>query len=470
MNPLKKIKNYFIGEALAETNDVFQKARIELMFGYSIFLLVMGLTFTGSVVANHKTWEIYLTTCFGVPSIASLLFILKKTKSVTYAGYMFVFMQVVMHLANGYLNKYEPRIDGVLWSITSIILVFFVLGKKWGLGLTIFIVLQYSLGAINNVSGNKIFDYAIPPEQILEESYFGTFIPFILVIYGLIQIVNTRTEAEKHIQEQKILLEKNNSELELKRRDVVSSINYAKRIQYAVLPREDSIYRSIPLSFILYKPKDIVSGDFFWFHEIDRDNYIIVCADCTGHGVPGAFMTVIGTNLLNQIVIENKTHQPKQILFVLDQFINVTLKQQKEHEYYVNDGMDLALLKVDKKNQEFIFSSSKRPAVFIRDKQIQEFKGSKSTLGGMITDCKTFAEIKMKYQEDDIIYFYTDGYTDQFGGPNGKKFSSKRLKEKLLSIHRLQMNEQKKQLENTLEEWKGNLEQVDDIQVMGIRF
>src|SRR5204863_4978881 len=105
---------------------------------------------------------------------------------------------------------------------------------------------------------------------------------------------------------QKNKLQANNQELEMYKEDTVASINYAKRIQYAVLPHEDSIYRNIPLSFILYKPRDIVSGDFFWFHEIDRDNYIIVCADCTGHGVPGAMMTVVGSSLLNQIVIENK--------------------------------------------------------------------------------------------------------------------------------------------------------------------
>jgi serine phosphatase RsbU (regulator of sigma subunit) len=237
-----------------------------------------------------------------------------------------------------------------------------------------------------------------------------------------------------------------------------------------VLPNEETINRNIPLSFILFAPRDIVSGDFYWFHEIDKDNYIIVCADCTGHGVPGAMMTVIGSNLLSQIVVDNKITQPSQILLVLDNFINLTLKQQKEHEHFVQDGMDLALLKVDKKNKEFIFSSAKRPAIFIRNKEVREFKGSKHTLGGMITGCKVFSETKMNFREDDIIYFYTDGYTDQFGGPKGKKFSSKQLKEVLLNIHRLKMPEQKETLAATMENWKGSHEQVDDILVMGIKF
>jgi serine phosphatase RsbU (regulator of sigma subunit) len=173
-----------------------------------------------------------------------------------------------------------------------------------------------------------------------------------------------------------------------------------------VLPQEESIYRSIPLSFILYKPKDIVSGDFFWFHEIDKDNYIIVCADFTGHGVPGAFMTVIGSSLLNQIVIDNKITKPSTILYELDKLINITLKQRKEHEHYVQDGMDLALLKVDKSKNEFIFTSAKRPAILISNKQMQEFKGSKFTLGGMVSGEKVFEEIKMKYTEDDVIYMF----------------------------------------------------------------
>ena len=299
--------------------------------------------------------------------------------------------------------------------------------------------------------------------------YF-TVIPVLLNVFLVSQFVKARQKAEEQIRKQKVLLEKNNVELEQQRRDVTASITYAKRIQYAVLPQEETIYRSIPLSFILYKPKDIVSGDFFWFHEIDRDNYIIVCADCTGHGVPGAMMTVIGSNLLNQTVIDNKTNSPSQILLVLDNFINITLKQQKEHEHFVQDGMDLSLLKVDKAKKEFTFTSAKRPAIFIRDKQIQELKGSKFTLGGMITGCKVFNEVKIEYREDDMIYFYTDGYTDQFGGPKGKKFSSKQLKETFLNIHKLQMNEQKNKLNTVIENWKKEQEQVDDILVIGIKF
>lgn len=161
---------------------------------------------------------------------------------------------------------------------------------------------------------------------------------------------------------------------------------------------------------------------------------------------------------------------PSAILQELDKKINITLKQEQEGSISVQDGMDLSLIKVDKANKEFIFTSAKRPAIFIRDKQIQEFKGSKASLGGMRMGEKVFEEIKINFQKDDIIYFFTDGYPDQFGGERGKKYSSKRLKENLLSIHQLSMAEQKQKLENTIDTWKGTLEQVDDISIMGIQF
>ncbi|MBK7817448.1 MAG: SpoIIE family protein phosphatase [Sphingobacteriaceae bacterium] len=163
---------------------------------------------------------------------------------------------------------------------------------------------------------------------------------------------NYKNQFLKELKTSKSELEVKSKELEVKNRDVTDSINYAKRIQYAVLPQEETIYRSIPLSFIFYKPKDIVSGDFFWFHEINKEEYLLVCADCTGHGVPGAFMTVIGSSLLNQTVIDNKIYKPSDILQELDKLINFTLKQQKDHDVSVQDGMDLTLIKVNKQKKK----------------------------------------------------------------------------------------------------------------------
>ncbi|HET6990109.1 MAG TPA: SpoIIE family protein phosphatase, partial [Bacteroidia bacterium] len=284
------------------------------------------------------------------------------------------------------------------------------------------------------------------------------------------RIVISKNVAERQISLQKNQLQKNNRELGMKNEDIVSSINYAKKIQYAVLPNEETIYRSIPLSFIIYKPRDIVSGDFFWFHEASADIYTIVAADCTGHGVPGAFMTVIGSNALTQTIIENKITKPSEILTELDNRVTHTLKQEKTHYGLVQDGMYLALLKINKQKKELIFTSAKRPAFFIRNGILREIKGSKNSIGGLKSETKKFEEIIINYEEDDMIYLFSDGYVDQFGGTSNKKFTTRRLRELLLSIYQLPVNEQKSRITETFDKWKGNNEQTDDMLVIGIRF
>ncbi|HEY0030954.1 MAG TPA: SpoIIE family protein phosphatase [Bacteroidia bacterium] len=356
-----------------------------------------------------------------------------------------------------------------VWGIIISSWVFLVANKASGYFWMILTMLTYCFFYYADVKG--FHDFRQDLSQFHSDYFFYNYFLaglFMLLIISLYE--STKHKFVSDLKLSKSEVEKKSKELEVQKEDIISSINYAKRIQYAVLPQEESIYRAIPLSFILYKPKDIVSGDFFWFHEIDKDNYIIVCADCTGHGVPGAFMTVIGSSLLNQIVIDNKITEPAMILSELDKLINMTLKQQKEHEHYVQDGMDLSLLRVDKSKKEFVFTSAKRPAILIRDKQLQEFKGSKFTLGGMVSGEKKFEEIRMNYQEDDVLYMFTDGYTDQFGGPKGKKYSIKQLRESLLGVHKMQMSEQKNQLTNSVDKWKSELEQVDDILLMGIKF
>ncbi|MGZ4035784.1 MAG: PP2C family protein-serine/threonine phosphatase, partial [Bacteroidia bacterium] len=238
----------------------------------------------------------------------------------------------------------------------------------------------------------------------------------------------------------------------------------------AILPSKETIQRGIPASFILYKPRDIVSGDFYWYSEIAGNSYIMVVADCTGHGVPGAFMTVIGSNLLNQIVNESKITAPSVIMTELDNHITTTLKQEKTHLHIIQDGMDLSMLKVNKDKKEFIYTSAKRPAIFIRKGELREFKGNKNSLGGLKSGEKIFDEVRMNYEEGDMIYLFTDGYIDQFGGAENKKFMIKRLRELLTEINGLSMDEQKQRLNNAINKWIGDNEQTDDIQIMGIRF
>lgn len=319
-------------------------------------------------------------------------------------------------------------------------------------------------------------------KELLEEksaSEQKTLVLYVLIIGLLLVVALAVFTYRGYRNKQKFLLQMTNAkqeiemksvELESRNKDITDSINYASKIQNAVLPNEHTVYSTMVSSFILYKPKDIVSGDFFWFNEIDADTYLFACGDCTGHGIPGALMTVIGSNLLNQIVIDNKIYKPSKILLKMDELLNVTLKQDNYSTTGVQDGMDLALFKVNKSTKEITISTAKRPVVYIRDKKLQEIKGSKFSLGGMRSGDKIFEEVVVNYQINDMFYFFTDGITDQFGGSKGKKFSTKRLKELFLEIHENPIATQKEILNTEVDKWKGSLEQVDDICVVAIRF
>lgn len=192
--------------------------------------------------------------------------------------------------------------------------------------------------------------------------------------------------------------------------------------------------------------------------------------DCTGHGVPGAMMTVVGSSALNHIIVENKVTQPAAILRELDHHISATLRQQKDHEYFVHDGMDISIVLVDKKNQQLVISSAKRPVIHVRKNELMEIPGLKTSLGGMNMSVKNFQDTTLSYDVDDMLYMYTDGITDQFGGPQEKKFSKKRLYEKLSAISTLKIVDQKIAIERAINDWQQQQEQVDDILLMGVKF
>lgn len=267
------------------------------------------------------------------------------------------------------------------------------------------------------------------------------------------------------------------TEIQQKNKEITDSIAYARRIQEAILPREELISKHLPDYFILYRPKDIVSGDFYFFttvtapgsYKIEEKTWIVMAAvDCTGHGVPGAFMSMIGNNILNQIVIDKKVTSPGIALSVLDQKVVQSLKQY-EATTNLNDGMDIALCAIDIDDLFMQYAGAHRPLVIIRNGEVIEYKASKYAIGGYHRDDKMFLHENVRLQKGDAIYLFTDGYGDQFGGPKGKKFKYKKLIDLLQSIYDKPMSEQKSILGTTLDEWKGNLEQVDDILVIGIR-
>jgi serine phosphatase RsbU (regulator of sigma subunit) len=257
-------------------------------------------------------------------------------------------------------------------------------------------------------------------------------------------------------------------EIEIKHREIVDSVTYAQRIQEAILPARSEINREIPENFILFKPRDIVSGDFYWFSQKGKLS-IIACVDCTGHGVPGAFMSMIGNTLLNQIVNEKDITQPALILNKLNKEITNALKQDSEGSDS-RDGMDIAICSIDHDKKILQYAGANRPLYFIRNAELTETKANKVAIGGHLQDGeKLFHNHQWELQSGDTFYLSTDGYADQFN-PADKKLMTKRFKELLINIHQEKMENQHLFLDNFINDWKGSTEQTDDILVLGFRF
>lgn len=258
------------------------------------------------------------------------------------------------------------------------------------------------------------------------------------------------------------------AEIESKNRDIIDNLRYAKRIQEAILPEIKLIYQTLQNSFIIYLPKDIVSGDFYSFAQ-KNNKVIIAAADCTGHGVTGAFMSMIGTSLLNQIINENGVTQPAQILTHLNSGIKEALKQS-EGENELHDGMDIALCSLDLDNYKLVYAGANRPLWLFKNGEMGLIKPTKSAIGGHQSgEREEFSDHEIQLAKGDTIYLFTDGYPDQFGGPEGKKMLSKHFREVLKQIQPLSMKEQEKQLLDHFRQWKGNYEQIDDVLVIGVR-
>lgn len=266
-------------------------------------------------------------------------------------------------------------------------------------------------------------------------------------------------ERTAEINEQKKIIEEKN-------KDITDSINYAQRIQRSILPTEKEIVDIFPNTFVLFKPRDIVSGDFYQFKKAGDYKYAIL-ADCTGHGVPGALMSMIGSNLLHQIIIEKQIKEPNSILSALHKEVKSTLRQTSEVQSH--DGMDASVVLL--KDNKIYIASANRPVYIVTDGVLNELKPDKRSIGGSQSmDDVVFNVTEMDVVPNMIIYLFSDGYADQFGGEAGKKFKVKNLSELLVSIHAKPLEVQKEILNITFDNWKKQLEQVDDVSLIGIRF
>lgn len=285
------------------------------------------------------------------------------------------------------------------------------------------------------------------------------------LIYGRYR---TKKKANEELGRKNEEIEQQKKTVEEKNSEITSSIQYAKRIQDAIMPSMTEIRAALPESFVFYRPKEIVSGDFYWFSKQGNTSFM-AAVDCTGHGVPGAFMSMIGNDHLNQIVNVEMRTKPDEILNRLHSEIQATLKQK--HGVTDNhDGMDIALCAINHDENKLYFSSANRYLYLIRNGELSETKGDHFNIGGIMhEDVRRYELHEFDLQKGDTFYFFSDGVSDQFGGDKSKKFGYKRLKSLLMEIHQKPMDNQKKEFEKTLIDWMGDNDQIDDFLLIGIR-
>jgi serine phosphatase RsbU (regulator of sigma subunit)/Tfp pilus assembly protein PilF len=273
------------------------------------------------------------------------------------------------------------------------------------------------------------------------------------------------------LESQSLVLKEQREELMLQKEEIISSINYAKRIQSAILPPEVYINELLNENFILYLPKDIISGDFYWIKQV-KDFIILTSADCTGHGVPAAFMSMLGISCLNEIVQSRELTNANQILNDLRKEIKHSLRQTGKKEE-MRDGMDIALCVIDRKNNIMQYSGAHNPLYIISDNngnsEIREIKADPMPVGIHFLGDKSFTNHEVQLEIGDTFYIFSDGFMDQIGGENDHRFSSDRFKKLLLEIYDQPLYEQKEILEKTLKDWMGTQSQTDDILVIGVR-
>ena len=257
-------------------------------------------------------------------------------------------------------------------------------------------------------------------------------------------------------------------ELEKKNFQITDSIDYAKRIQGAILPLKAQIAKAFPEHFVFFNPRDLVSGDFYWFHARDGKS-CIAAVDCTGHGVPGAFMSLIGNNLLDQIIKKEGIMDPARVLQLLGLGVIETLKQN-DPDTVVKDGMDMAFCTIDSEKKQLLFAGAHNPLYMVRDGELVQYKAAKISVGfNRLADSDTFTNTVIDIKKGDAFYIFSDGFVDQRGGPKNKKFYYPPFRQLIMDIQHLSMPEQRKVLKKTIMDWKGDNEQIDDMLIIGFK-
>jgi serine phosphatase RsbU (regulator of sigma subunit) len=456
----QKLRNYFIGKHLNVT-DPFERANAIILYQFSVafFLIFFLQLFSDIMMGFHKA---AIKHSIDILLLAAMPFVIRNVRQLSFAlNYFFFAVFITTFLATMMLNS--ERVDGLCVSRVMFFILMSALLQR-GLARILFccffgwLPLFYVILNIK-LNGALTWHWIVQPGT-KENPVFPVFIPIILGTYAIWNHTKTIRRAKETIVSQKQLIEERNIA-------ITDSINYAQRIQQARLPDKKEIYSALPDSFVLFKSKDIVSGDFYFFHKHDRLVFI-AAADCTGHGVPGALMSMVCSEKLEEAV--SQSTDLSEILQKLNIRIKAALRQS-DHQDSTKDGMDIALCSIDTTSRIVTYAGANRPIWIIRKgyTYVEEIKGTKTAIGGFTENSQHFENHEIKLQKGDSFYIFSDGYADTFGGKNEKKLTTKKFKEILLSIQDKSMQDQEAYLDNFINNWKTGIEQIDDIIVIGVQ-
>jgi serine phosphatase RsbU (regulator of sigma subunit) len=454
-SPLTTFRVYYFTNALPPT---FFFSVIVLLFSLfqkkinKFFYICLG-TYLAALVAEYifgAGENFFTVSLFFMMYVGSIIISIKAIRN-NFRGARIVgcgVLGVTLFMVLSILALIFVPQQGIIFAI------FFAIMAVLSLPLSMSVYLAYDFAAANRTLRSQIVQIEDLSARALREEQEKKEI-----------LENRKRVLEEQVKERTAQIMQQKEVIEEKNKDITDSINYAKRIQDAILAAKEIKYKLFPDAFVLFKPKDIVSGDFYWFAGRGGRRLIAAC-DCTGHGVPGALMSMIGNNILNQLVNERGFVTPDEILENLHHEVRRTLKQDENSE--TKDGMDLALLSFTSETG-FEYAGAQRPLWIIRKGELLETKGTKMSVGGQrLDENMRFAKHSVSGEKGDLVYIFSDGYADQFNRED-KKLMTRKFKEILLGIQHLSMPEQEKYLDEFIESWKGDMEQTDDILVIGIR-
>ncbi len=491
------ITDGYLDEYFWKENNFFlkflEKYQPYIMSWISIFFLLFGIAYL-ELRRLFKYWYRSVVVVLSLTGIRIVLVLFEALFNLDYPAFIDNIFTVIWIFTVGIIPLFILIIPAIIRGRNGFQPAWYFLAANLVLIPLIYVTLYSSLYSNTVIS---IYEPIISRLFITSGMYIAAILQILIFSFGIARKMRLDEIERKQNQEQiidqlkenEILKDKVNRELEQKvkerTREITDSIDYAQRIQDAVLPGKEYLDQIMPEYFVFYKPKDVVSGDFYWIKEVNS-SLIVIAADCTGHGVPGAFMSMLGITLLDEQLGKTRLEPPGKILDNLRSKVKEMLAQNGQVEEQ-KDGMDMAMAIIDKEKKELQFAGAHNPLYLIRNSshtkgtetgleasltsngsQLFELKGDRQPIGVYWEETK-FTTHRIQLMDHDTLYVFTDGFIDQFGGEHRKKFKSKRFKELLLSFQQEPMDKQKQLLDETIENWRKDIEQIDDICIIGIR-